>query len=548
MTRYYEYIEKIQSGEIPAGKTIKQAIERQIEDLNKKDFPYYLDEAEAQKVIDFVELTYLRDGETPFILEPWQVFLIACLYGWKQKKDGYRRYRQAYIQIAKKNGKTQLGTALMLYDLMTEKTAEVYSIATSQEIASRSFNDAKKIVEASPDFSKLITTHYSSLVYGNSVLKSLSADKDKNGLGASFLLVDEYAFHKSNMLYESLTSGMRHRKQPLTVIITTASFDTSSYCFSEYERCKSILNKTINDERTFVLIYELDEEDEEENPENWIKSNPSIGSVLELSNLELEYNKAVLQPHLMNSFRVFSLNKWTNQFSRWLNYEKWKNENCDPVNEKELINKICYGGLDLSTSIDLSALVLDFPPEEEGGKHRKIYKFFMPEEAIQERELQDKVPYSLWVEQGYIIATTGNVIDYNVIEKTILDLATKYNIQEIAFDPYNSTQLVQNLLEKNINMVEHRQGFVSMNTPSREYERLILQGAFSTGNNPVMNWMVSNVEIQEDSSGNIKPVKPKRDKTGKRIDGVVADIMATGRAITNKNKTSVYEDRGILSI
>jgi phage terminase large subunit-like protein len=328
-------------------------------------------------------------------------------------------------------------------------------------------------------------------------------------------------------------------------IITTAGFDRESPCYLEHERAERILTGVTEDDSYFAIIYTLDPGDDYTDKSVWIKANPNLGVSVYEEYLESMVGQAIDSPTKTNTVLTKNFNVWTQANTRWLNYEKWASANTDVFDVEDLTGRRCWAGLDLSTTTDLTAFVLNFPPERDGEKHKKIYHFFLPEENIVDRERRDGVPYRLWAQMGWIHLTPGNVIDYDWIEHVIEQEGDRFLIQEIAFDPYNATEIVNHLSEKGFTLVQFRQGYLSMNPACKEYERLVLSGKFATNNNPIMNWMVNNVEVTSDPAGNIKPTKPKHG-SAKRIDGVVADIMATWRTVENiSEKESVYETRGL---
>lgn len=553
-----QYITNILAENIPSCIYVKNAVSRHLNDFKKynedEDYPFYFDEEEAGSVISFIELLKHSKGKwagSYLKLEPWQKFIVWVLFGWKRKDTGYRRFNKAYVEVSRKNAKTTLAAAIGNYMLIGdgEPGSEVYSVATKRDQAKISWDYAKSQIQSNPTLRNKVDVFQKSLVFDNSTFVPLSYDdKSEDGHSPHFAIIDEYHQHSSDGMLNAMETGMGARTQPLIYVITTAGFDKNSACYTEHERAIRILEGSSEDDTYFSILFTLDEGDDFTNPDNWVKSNPNLNVSVFDDYIERMVNQALDSPTKTNSVLTKNFNIWTQAQTRWINYKRWE-ENLDTFSEDSLKGRTGYGGLDLSTTTDITAFVLNFPPEKEDEKHKKIYKFFIPEEGLVERERMDKVPYTTWVEQGYVIATPGNVVDYDFVESVILEEASKYNIEQVAFDPYNSTEIVNHLVGEGIEMVEFRQGYTSMNAPCKEYERLILKNEFATNNNPVMNWMISNVEVDTDPAGNIKPRKPQRDRSSKRIDGVVADIMATYRSLVNENnKKSIYENRGVRAI
>jgi len=382
-----------------------------------------------------------------------------------------------------------------------------------------------------------------------SFMRPLGADSDtEDGLNPHFVLVDEYHAHKSAEMLNVMESGMGARRQPLVFIITTAGKEKQCACFQE-ERALvvNILEKNIEPvpQNIFGIIYTLDDDDDWLDENTWIKANPNLGVSLSWDYLRKRVAEAVASPEKQNDVKTKNLNIWTQAETRWISSEAWKACPSKFIPDS-LTGRSCYGGLDLSTNIDLTAWVLCFPPLDRGGEFIFLYRFFMPADNLLERQRRDRVPYVVWSGQGLITATPGNVIDYDLIESRILEDAAKYKIVEVAYDPYNATEIVNHLVDKGVNMIPHRQGFVSMSGPSKTFEEKVLARKINHGGNPVMTWMVSCTEIKYGEGDLIKPVKPDRKKTGKRIDGVIASVMALGRATMGTDTGSVYERQELM--
>lgn len=507
----------------------------------------------AQKAVNFFAecCTHTKGplaGE-PFVLDEWQERdIIRPLFGWK-RADGTRKYRKAYIEVPRKNGKSTLSGGIAVYLLSAdgETGAEVYSAAADRDQAAIVFDVAKQMVSSSEELASRIDVFRRSMVYSKtaSSYKVLSADAyTKHGLNAHGILFDELHAQPNRELVDVLTTSTGARRQPLEIYITTAGYDRHSICWEMHEYACKVRDGIIQDDSLLVAIYAADEKDDWTDPKVWAKANPGLGNSISLEYLERECNHAKEVPAYQNTFRRLHLNQWTEQSTRWIDMTVW--DRCDErVEEAELIGRPCFGGLDLSSTQDITGLVWVFPPIDDEF-YRVLARFFVPEEGIRTRARRDRVPYDVWARQGFITPTEGNVVDYNVIEKQVKDDASKFLVQELAYDRFNATQLVTDLIGEGITMVPFGQGFVSMSAPAKELEKLLLGGRLAHGNNPVLRWMMSNVAVRQDPAGNLKPDKAK---SAEKIDGIVGLCMGLGRAIVQPEQVgSVYESRGILTL
>ena len=555
-----QYIDDVTSGRQVTGRYVRLAVERHLNDLERAgdpEFPYYFDEAAAKRIIDFKQQLRHTKGEwanprkhdTRIRLEPWQQFKDWVLFGWC-RPGGYRRFTKAYIEVARKNGKTTDAAAMANYCFLMDRPQEIgpeiYCIATKKEQAKIAWEEAERQIQKQPFLKKLTRTYKqtSTIIIPGTAARMRPLGKDshtEDALNPHFALVDEYHAHRDNSMLEVMESALASREQPLIYIITTAGFDKNSACYQE-ERTLAVqvLERSLDPvpETYFCLIYTLDEEDDWTDPDVWIKSNPNLGVSVRWDYLEKRIQAALLSPAKQNKIKTKNLNIWTQAETRWIHEETWKA--CGfPVDIEALDGRKCYVGVDLSASQDITAVVLCFPPEKEGEKYQFIYRFFIPGDNIIERERKDKVPYSYWIEKGFIIATPGNSIDYDFIEQQLLIDAEKYQIQEIAYDPWKAIEIVNHLQEAGFTMVPINQRYSGMASPTDTFEKKMLGREIAHDNNPVMIWMVSCTEVKSDRQGNIMPMKPKRDKTGKRIDGVVASIMGLDRAVRHEEQAKV---------
>ncbi len=507
---------------------------------------FYFDKKAAASAVRFFEryLVHIKGkwaGEA-FRLEKWQQDdIIVPLFGCR-RADGSRQYRTCYIEIPRKNGKSSLCSGIALYLLFAdnEASAEVYSAAADTKQAAIVFNVAKGMAMASKSLMARGQVFRNSIFVPRtaSSYQVLSADAyTKHGLNAHGIIFDELHAQPSRDLWDVLATSTGARTQPLTVAITTAGFDRNSICWELHEYARKIKEGVIADDSFLPVIYAADETDDWRSPDTWKKANPNLGVSISLDYLKRECDKAGNIPAYENTFRRLHLNQWTQQESRWLPMHLWE-ASAGEVIVESLKGKPCYAGLDLSSTTDITALVLAFPV----GDVIKILPFFwLPGDNLHDRANRDHVPYELWVKQGLIYATPGNVIDYAFIVAKIAELRKTYSLKELAFDRWGAAKIVQDLQELGLTVVPFGQGFASMSGPSKELLRLVMGGKLHHGGNPVLRWMADNAVVKMDPSGNIKPDKSK---STQRIDGIVATVMALDRAMRHGGR-SIYESRGI---
>lgn len=526
-------------------------------------YDYYFDTAAADAAVEFFA-RYLRHSKgewagKPFKLEAWQANdVIRPFFGWKRKADGMRRYRTCWLELPRKNGKSTLCAGVSILALVAdgEAGAEVYCAATTKGQATIVFAEAKQMVLASPELRRICEPFKNSLFCPelNGRIEALSADAEtKDGLNASGLVIDEAHAHKSRDLYDVLHTSMGARSQPIEFIATTAGRDRNSFGFEMHEYALGVIRGEIEDEEFLPVIYAADAGDDWRHEETWKKANPSYGISLNPAYMRGEARKAEEMLAYQNRFRQLHLNVWLDQVGAAIDPEEWK-QNTGEVAwedmEERLAGRICHAGLDLSTTTDLTALVLVFPPEDAEDAEEPWYvlpRFFVPADNIENRTRRGKVPYAQWAAQGALHATEGNVIDYRFIRSVLAEDAEKFRIVSIGYDPWNASQIAIELQDEGYQMFEFRQGFASMAYPTREFFRLLAARKMHHGGHPVLQWCAKNLVVKTDEAGNMKPDK-KRAKD--KIDGVVAEIMGIGRAVAEESGAgrSVYEERGILVI
>jgi phage terminase large subunit-like protein len=549
-----QYARDILDGKIVACKWVKLACKRYFDDLEHgSERGIYFDRDAAQHRLDFYRFCKHSKGEWAGQIlnpEPWQQFIDWNVFGWKNA-EGMRRFRTAYTAVARKNGKsTQLAsTGLYLAFFDDEPGAEVYTAATKYDQACIIHSESTRMVKASASLRGMINVFKNTLTCEAKAQKYVPLGQDSatsDGLNVAAALIDEYHAHPDASMYDVLRTGMGSRRQPLMYVITTAGFEKDYPCFEMEARIKRILDCSEVDDTVFGLVFTLDEGDDWTDSDLWIKANPNLGVSKYKKTMEDDFKEAFSMPSKQNGFKTKHLNIWTEAQTRWITADKWMLNN-SPVDAEGMAGRRCFAALDLSTTTDLSAWVLCFPPETRGDKYRFLYRFFLPQDNMHERELREKVNYSAWIRDGFITATPGNVIDYDFIKAQIFEDARKYSIEEAIYDPWNTSQLINDITAEGINCVEFRQGFASMSPACKEFERKVLGAELATGGNPVMNWMIACTETTQDPAGNIKLVKPDRGKTGKHIDGVVASVMSLSRAVMSVEQgASIYETEELL--
>lgn len=516
----------------------------------------YYDKEYADFAVAFIESLCHTKGTWAgkrFELMDWQEQIIRDLFG-ILKPNGYRQFNTAYIEIPKKNGKSELAAAVAL--LLTcgdgEQRAEVYGAAADRQQASIVFDVAADMVRMCPALNKRVKILASQkrLIYEptNSFYQVLSAEAySKHGFNVHGVVFDELHSQPNRKLYDVLTKGSGDaRMQPLFFLITTAGTDTHSICYEVHQKAQNIIDGRKIDPTFYPVIYGADDTEDWTSPKVWKKCNPSLGETIGMDKVKTACESAKQNPGEENSFRQLRLNQWVKQAVRWMPMDKW--DKCAfAVNEEQLKGRVCYGGLDLSSTTDITAFVLVFPPLDEDDKYIIVPYFWIPEDTLDLRVKRDHVPYDVWERQGYLQTTEGNVVHYGYIEKFIEKLGKKFNIREIAFDRWGAVQMVQNLEGMGFTVVPFGQGFKDMSPPTKELMKLTLEQKLAHGGHPVLRWNMDNIFIRTDPAGNIKADK---EKSTEKIDGAVATIMALDRAIRCGNDTSesVYSSRGILFI
>lgn len=499
--------------------------------------------ARAIRLIDQLTHTKGPFALQPFHLRPWQTSILKRLF--KTQRDGRRQYRTCLLMLPRKNGKTELAAALAIYFLLFdgEIGGEVYSAAADKDQAALVFNVAAQMIRNDPELEAQceIVDSQKRIVHrrSGSFYRAISAEAySKHGFNASVVIYDELHAAPSRELWDVLTTSQGARSQPLTLAISTAGYDRHSILWELYAHAKKVRENPSLDPTFLPILYEADVDADWTDEKVWKKANPALGDFRSLEEMRITAARAKEIPAQENTFRRLYLNQWTEQASRWIAMPSWDGCRAD-VDRAALKGRRCYVGMDLSSTKDLTALVAVFPDDD---GFDVLSQFFVPRENMRERVTRDRVPYDQWARDGFLTATDGNVVDYEYIRQTLKDWAAEFQIREIAFDPWNATDLVTRLSEQDgFTCVPMRQGFATMAAPTKALEKAILSKSLRHDGHPVLRWCVSNVAVEQDAAGNVKPSK-KPGVSTERIDGVIALVMAIARMDANgSTKTPAFQ-------
>ena len=488
----------------------------------------------ARRIVSFFsDFCTLTSGQMrPFVLEKWQADYFATLNGWRDS-SGWRRYRESLLAVPRKNGKTEMIAGLALYMLCAdgEAKSKVYSAAKTRDQASMVFEPAAIMARANDALKKrlVVTPSHKSIDFAerHSQYKALASDAGSvHGTNPHCVLFDELHTQTSRDLYDALRSGQGQRDQPLFASLTTAGHDRNSICWEVWNFARSVRSGISNDSTFLPLIYEVDDADRWGDEAVWRRVNPNYGVTVKPDFLRKECQRAKEVPAYENTFRNLYLNQWTEQAVRWLPMDSWDKCGTAPVDEAALYGRPCWCGLDMSSTIDLTAFVMAF--QLDGGQVAIVPRFWRPEATSREASKRDGVDYHEWSRRGWLSLTPGSVVDHERVRADVNELAKQFDIKEIAADRWNALQILTQLQGDGFNIVQHGQGYASMSAPSKEFERLVVGGSLLHGGHPILRWNAANVSIETDAAGNIKPTKGH---SRGRIDGIVAAVMACGRAL-----------------
>jgi len=525
----------------------------------------WFDKDAAQLIIDFyaeclvhIKGTISVKAGEPFVLELWEKAIVTNIFGWK-RPDGTRRYREAFIEVPRKNGKTSFAAGIVNYILVCEDeaAAELYSSAGDKDQAKMLDEAVKGMARSSPQILRRVQIYKNRVIAidpdtgketGSYYEPISKVAETKHGFNSHLIINDELHVQPDRKLIDVLETSTGSRAQPLIIHITTSDYDRESICNEKYDYACKVRDGIIKDDSFLPVIYEAGPDDDWTEPKVWKKANPNLGISISLDYIKRKCKKAQESPAFENTFKRLHLNIKTEQDVRWIKMEVW--DKCKfPVIETELIGKRCFAGFDLASNIDIAGYVLLFPPDNDCPLWRVLPRFYVPADNAERRETKDRVPYIAWFKQGFIKLTDGNVIDYAVIKADFEEDYQKFDLQEAAFDRWGFEALRQQFIFEGVDgdkFVSFGQGFASMSAPTKEFEKLLLAKQLAHGGHPVLKWMASNVSVEIDAAGNMKPSKKK---STEKIDGIVMTIMALGRAITqDKPKESVYEIRGIITL
>lgn len=513
----------------------------------------HYDKAKADRIVKFFNLLRHTKGKwagKPFDLMEWQERALRDVYG-IVKEDGNRQFKNVYIEIPKKNGKSELAAGIADYQLIADHEAspEVYGAACDRKQAGIVFDVARRMIQMEPELNKRckpVLSQKRIVCYDNwGIYEALSSETcTKEGLNVSSLIFDEVHAQKDRKLYDVLTQGSGDaREQPLFFFITTAGNNRESICYELHCKARDILDGKKQDPTFYPVIYGLEDGDDWHDEKKWYQANPSLGKTIKIESVREHYQRALDNPAEENKFKQLRLNMWVSSTVAWIPEHVFDKGN-KKIDLESLKGRECYGGLDLSSTSDITAFVLVFPPRNESEKYVVLPNFWLPKDQIDIRVRHDHVMYDKWAAQGLFNLTNGNVIDYLAVQKKIEELNTIYHIKEIAFDRWGAVQMSQNLEGAGFEVVQFGQGYASMSPPSKEFYKLLQEGKIIHGGNPVLRWMAGNAVVEQDAAENIKPNKKK---STEKIDGIVALIMALDRCIRHKQEeASVYDERGLV--
>ncbi len=541
------YAKQVVSGEILACKWVKAACQRQLDDLVRfkgKASPYRFNPTlisksgksyrPANNLCAFIErLPHVKGtlANQPIKLEPWQIFILTTVFGWVQH-DGRRRFRRSYIEVPRGNAKSTLSSALALYMLAADQEggAEVYSLATTRDQARIVFGDAQTMARQTPRFRQrfgvTVGAHNIHVLATGSKFEALSAEGSTlDGLNIHFGCVDELHAHKTRTVYDVVETGTGKRDNSLLWVITTAGSNRSGICYEVRTFVTKLLDGVFEDDSQFGVIFGLDDGDDWTSEEALIKANPNWGISVQSEVLLPLQAKAMQLPSAVNNFKTKHLNEWVNADTAWMDMRAWDACEDSTMDLDAFVGQPCWIGLDLASKTDIAALLILFVHPEIANAYVSFGKYYLPEDTVNGATNSQ---YSGWMHAGRLVVTPGNVIDFGWIEGELLDLASRFEVRAVAFDPFQATQLSTRMLAEGLPMIEVRPTVLNFSEPMKTLEALVLQKKLVHDGDPVLAWMASNVVAHLDIKDNIYP---RKERPENKIDGIVALIMALSRAI-----------------
>jgi len=554
----HEYISEVLEGKRLVGELELAAVKRWSQ--FEADPDIYYDEKGVERVIQIFRLLKHTSGEyygKRFQLLPWQIFVLSWIFGWKYKESGYRVTRKAYVEVAKKNGKSELAGAIGLYGAFFdgEMGAECYSAANKYDQATICWNAGKvmatQFMQESKKFASIckvydsITTRGLKNLQGESSFKPIAADsKTLDGVRPHFAIIDEYHEAKDDSILRNLSSGMVNRTQPLLFIITTAGFNINGPCHQYRKVVNDIVSGKKEDKSTFGLIFTANKDDDWNDEKTWQKANPSIGTTPSWDGLRTEYTKALNEGQSAEiNFKTKNLNIWVRQSKTWITDKIWMQGN-KMESEEKLMGSECYAAVDLSTKWDLTCFGLLFPPTPERDSFIFKAKYYCPQEGATFRAKKDGVPYLDWAKDKHLYLTEGNVTDFAAVQLDIQEAMQNYSVQKVYYDPWQSTQFASELFADGVPMEQFRQTVVNYNEPIREMEALISKGQIWHGGDPVLRWMAGNITLKTNHTGLIMFDK---DKSQEKIDGMVVLAMCYAAYMDSKKGQRPFDAESVIS-
>ena len=548
------------SGAVPACKWVRLACKRQLDDLARVGWAYRFDVAKAERACRFIEhLPHIKGpkGGQPFILEPWQCWIVTTLFGWVHatgSRAGRRRFRRSYKEIPRGNGKSALSAGVGLYLLSAdgEAGAEVYSVATTRDQAKAIFETAQAMVRRAPEFAQTLGMDAGQGQFRNNIFvertvskfEALSADAHTlDGLNIHGGLIDELHAHKTRAVHDVIETGTGKRDQSLLWEITTAGSDRSGICYEIRGYTIKVLTGVVVDDSHFGVIYTIDDEDDWVEESSWRKANPNWGVSVMPEVIGQLAHKAMQMPSAQNNFKTKHLNAWVNADVAWMDMAAWDRAGNPALEVGQFDKEPCFGGLDLASKVDIAAKARLFTRNLEGVLHYYAFlDYYLPEAAVEDGRNSQ---YQGWALEGRLKTTPGEVLDFDVIEQDLLDDQSRFDLREVPYDPWQALQLAQRMTARGLPMVEYRNIVANFSAPMKELEALVRSGRFHHNGDPILAWMVSNVVCHMDAKENIYP---RKERAENKIDGVIALLSALGRAMHAAPGGSVYDTRGILTL
>lgn len=546
--RALRYIDEISTGRKEACWEVRAAVQRHLNDLKRskrKDFEYYFDPEEAERVIEFFELQRFSENQLagqPFILLPWQAFVLWSVYGWRRKKDHLRRFVRVVVKVPRGNGKTEFAAGIGNVGLMCEQEndPQVFWLASKKAQAAIGWGRQKIMVERMrsefPEVAAMVKTAAHSIyeVNGAGFVKYMGRDsRAEDGFSPYYAIGDEVHGWKNNDLLHVLESGFVKRRRPLTCLITTEGYERDGPWDELESNCKSMLNGTVPQDELFALLFNLPENADWQDPKMWALVNPSLGVSVDLETFATRYRQACAEGLATETdFKVKNLNIKVRSGRGWIKDEHWLA--CpSAIDLPALRGRKCFGGVDLSSTFDFSSLCLAFPEADDPEAYTMLWWNWLPEEAFEKRARKFPIFYE-WQKAGYITVVPGNYIEYEYIRHVINEACKDYDVQVIGCDPANAWQLIGNLQGDGVPIEKYGMGWANISEPAKQLERSIAGGKINHGNNPVARWMVQNTIIKTDSNNNYRPDKGRSTES---IDGVLAAIIAIGQHLTQPAPT-----------